>query len=200
MDGVSVPYDFKAAWMSRFEGARVKAYFAPFDPKCHATICLAQRWGQQRNGENLGRAVQQNENTQQIRWAMGWGDDDRTVGKKLRSQAQVAVRREVRGILGRPESQGVAALRPPVFSESKERDGLGREVTISSGDCIPPEVSPDTRAYTDAASQECGYNSRGAHPAPNISNPPLRTGANPGRGTISAEEADRFEAENAHLF
>jgi hypothetical protein len=152
MRGVSVPYDFSAPWLQEFHGARVKAYFDPSDPKCLATICLAHRWGDHEAGKNIGVAPQINETTQYIRWAMGWADDDRLAGKKARAQNAIALRREVRGVIGKPSE-----VQP--FSESIERDGLGGMTKLETSEHgqsdlqttgASPDPASDTRADIEA--------------------------------------------------
>lgn len=100
MDGVSVPYIFSAPFLLHFHGAKVRAHFDPSEPRCFATIVLAQAFGNHRAGEVLGVAQQINETTAYIRLVMGYGDDSPHSGIDARRQASSALRREVRGING----------------------------------------------------------------------------------------------------
>jgi hypothetical protein len=127
--GCSVPYQFSAAKLLEYHGALTRSYFDPTEPKCNATICLAEPWGNHRQGEVICVAPQTNENTAQIRAMIGYGDGQSDGLAELRA-AHAALRREVRAVAG-------PCPNPPV-SSSEERDGLGNLAKITSGPSLRP--------------------------------------------------------------
>lgn len=188
--GCSVPHQFSHPRLLEFHGARVKCYFDPADPKCAATIALAQPWGNSRQGEIICTAMQTNETTAYVRLVMGWGDDSRENGKNALRQAATAMRREVRGIQGGSVRQTV--------SESEERDGSGGFTRISSG-LTEPEENASRESVRDESDN--ARHDATADPAvfPNI---PGRDPSSEGRKTPSdaLDDLEKFERENAHLF
>lgn len=121
-EGLSVPFDFAAPFLTNFHRARVKIHFDPSEPRCFATVVLAQDWGTHKAGEVLGVAQQINEVASYARFVMSWGDDDRTAGLKQRQQAAAALRREVRAVM--PNGRNAAV--------SEERDGIALKTTIET--------------------------------------------------------------------
>jgi hypothetical protein len=170
-EGMSVPFDFAAPFLPNYDGALVRAWFDPADPKCAATLCLAQPWNGQPAGTRLGTAMQVNDTAGYTRLVMGWGDDPAMAGVKARQQAAAGLRREVRGIV--PAGRGAAA--------SEERDGLGTVTRIESD-------SDAATATTSATSEAC--------PPPSASARPRRgeTPAAPESVEIDPERLRRSEA------
>jgi hypothetical protein len=119
---VSVPFDFTAPWLPDYDGARVRCYFDPADPKCAATVCLAAPWNGRASGTVLGTAQQINDLAGYTRMVMGWGDDPSTAGVQARQAAAASVRREVRATVGK--GRGASC--------SEERDGLGSVMRVES--------------------------------------------------------------------
>lgn len=136
-DGISVPFDFSASFLPNYDGALVKAYFDPADPKCAATICLAQPWNGHASGSVLGTAMQINDTAGYTRLVMGWGDDPACAGAKARQQAAAGLRREVRGIV--PRSASLAE------STSEDRDGLGTISRVEISASAAPAAARNTR-------------------------------------------------------
>lgn len=185
MEKLSVPYQFSADFLHRYDGARVRVYFDPSAPQCVATLCLAEPWGNEREGDVLGEAEQSNETTQYVRMVLGWGNDDRSAGLRARRQAHASMRRETRAVA--PGRNGHA------FRESEERDGAGRITTISS--TVPEET----------ASQECA--SRRGVMSPTIGGETPAVSGDNSDGENSARpapdglaEIQRFEQTHPELF
>lgn len=130
-ESLSVPFDFTADFLPQYHGARVRCYFDPSEPRCFATLVLADDFGNQRAGQVLGRARQINDVASYARTVMGWGEDDRTAGLKARQQASAALRRENRTIL--PNGRIGTAT-------SEERDGIAAVARIERG--LPANVAP----------------------------------------------------------
>lgn len=199
MEKVSVPFVFSAPFLVKLHGSEARAHFDPFEPRCAATIVLAQPWGNHRAGEVVGVAPQVNETTSYVRMVFGWGDGS-DVGLAVRRQNAAAMRREVRGIIGpTPRDQ---------YVESEKRDGLGKVERISTSSGARPECRTDP----DTTSQECG-NRGTSHNRSLAGHPPSRSAENPDgdippAGLGSAEKAHRppeddlaaFENDNPHLF
>jgi transposase InsO family protein len=120
---LSVPFDFSAPWLTSYDGARVKCYFDPADPKCAAMVELAEAWNGKQRGTLLGPASQVNQAAGYVRLVMGWGDDAGTEGLRARQQAAAQLRREVRAVLPR----GARAS-----GDSETRDGLGGSFKVEA--------------------------------------------------------------------
>ncbi len=60
---LSVPYLFQAPFLFKFHDALVTAHFDPSDPRCVATLVLAQPWQNHRAREVIGTAPQINQTT-----------------------------------------------------------------------------------------------------------------------------------------
>lgn len=132
-EGISVPFDFSAPWLTQFHGAKVKCHFDPRDPKCAAMVVLAERFNHQPAGTVLGLASQVNQTAGYVRLVMGWGDDPATAGLKARQQAASQMRREVRAVLPRGARGGVA--------ESEVRDvNTVTKVERGGGDGVGEKV------------------------------------------------------------
>jgi hypothetical protein len=170
-EGLSVPFDFAADWLTHFHRARVKVHFDPSEPRCFATIVLAEDWGTHKAGEVLGVAQQINEVASYARFVMSWGDDDRTAGLKQRQQAAAALRREVRAIM--PNGRTGAAV-------SEERDGIAAVAKIETGEHHAKPQSHEEEPSELSAS------------APSRETTPTRE--------ERARELAEFEKANAHLF
>jgi hypothetical protein len=133
-EGLNVPFDFSAPWLSNYSGARVKCFFDPAEPQCRATLCLAESWQGRKAGSELGRADLISSAAGYTRLVMGWGDELDTAGARKRQQA-AAVRREIRAIA--PAGRGA--------SNSEERDGLGAVSRVEAADRDLQLASPMER-------------------------------------------------------
>lgn len=178
-EGMSVPFDFSAEWLPQFHGARVKAFFDPSEPRCSATLVLAQNHGTHRAGEVLGTAMQINEVAGYARLAMGWGDDPASLGRRVRQQAASALRREVRAIM--PNGRTAGAV-------SEQRDGLGSKAVIDNSDSSHAQNTGQVAALDGQRNTRKGADS--ISPSSTISTDL----------TAARESVRRFEADNAHLF
>jgi hypothetical protein len=130
--GLSVPYQFQAPFLFKFHGAHVKVYFDPSNPRCVATLILAQPWLNYHAGEVIGAAPQINRTTDYIRQALGWEAAGPGDGAAQLRAAHTALRREVRGIVG---------IKSPAVIESEERTGRGSLTKISRGTDSPPDTA-----------------------------------------------------------
>lgn len=145
-EGLSVPFDFSAPWLTRFNGAHVKCHFDPADAKCSAMIVLAERFDGHHAGEVLGPARQISQAAEYARLVMGWGDSPETEGLKARQQAAAALRREVRAVMPRGE-RGEAV--------SEERDGIATVTRIETGGTpATPPSEPQPEKDVEPASRE----------------------------------------------
>ena len=131
---LSVPFDFSAPWLTNFDGAKVKCHFDPAAPKCQAMITLREAYNGKPAGSILGLASQIGTAAAYTRMVMGWGEDPATAGPKARQAAAGALRREVRGIVGRPGQDRIRHI--------EERDGLGTVTRMESGSESPHGVPP----------------------------------------------------------
>ena len=206
MDGVTVPFEFSAPWLSQYHGALVKAYFDPASASPFAKLCLAQPWANARAGQVLGDAQQVNETTGYIRLVMGWGDDAVDAGKMQRAAAATQMRREVRSII--PRRSAADLLRSDrsdrndqsVYHLSEERNGM----TTRKVELHKEETSQTTS--TEAASRECGSPREAYDPIPQ--EPRTCVGDNHGTGiasrsdrkTADLEALKTFERDNKSLF
>lgn len=147
---LSVPFDFSAPFLPKFDGAKVKCYFDPFEPRCSATIVLQQNWGAHRAGEVLGSAIQINEVAGYARLVMGWADDPVMAGHLARQQAAAAMRREVRAIM--PTARG---SKPDITGQSEVRDGVATvaKADIGTPFVVPPSGGPAEPSETQAAAE-----------------------------------------------
>lgn len=133
---VSVPFDFSAPFLPDLDGARVRAYFDPADPRCHAQLVLAQPWQGRPAGQVLGSAAQVNSTAGYVRLVMGWGDDPQMAGVQARQVAAAGVRREVRATV--PTGRGARL--------SEERNGLGAVSRIESAAAATPAAAPEAES------------------------------------------------------
>jgi hypothetical protein len=122
-EGFSVPFDFTAAFLPEFHGARVKMHFDPTDAQCQATIVLAQPWRGTKQGTVLGKADQINEVAAYARLAMGYIGADHHLteagaGRRAKQINANAMRREIRSVVG------------PEGHSSELRDGLGTKAIL----------------------------------------------------------------------
>jgi hypothetical protein len=124
-DELSVPYNFSGDFLSKFEGAKVRAYFDPTEVACAATIVLAESFRDHRVGEVLGVARQTNKVASYARRMMLWADDSPDIGRQQRQQNARAMTRNVRVISGGGRIS---------YSETEIRDGVDKKITICSGD------------------------------------------------------------------
>jgi hypothetical protein len=129
----SVPFDFSAPWLFKYDGAKVKAYFDPADPRCSAKLVLAEPFNHQPADTVLGpgSATLVSTHSGYVRLVMGWGDDPESLGRKNRQQAAASMRREVRAVM--PRGQTGAAV-------SEERDGIASTVKIEQN--LPATGAP----------------------------------------------------------
>jgi DNA-binding transcriptional regulator YdaS (Cro superfamily) len=120
-DDLSVPFDFAAEWLPRFDGARVRAHFDPWAADASATLVLDEPFNGLRRGDVLGRAEQVNEIAGYARLAMRVAaPSERLAGREVRAAALHALRREVRAVAGR---------KSPV-SQSDARDGFATAARV----------------------------------------------------------------------
>ncbi len=203
-EGYSVPFSFTADWLHEFHGALVKLYFDPHEPRCVATVVLAQNHRDRQAGEVLGTAKQINAIAADVRHWFGLAEqnpfDD---GRKARQHAAGAMRRAERAIMPNGREAGIS---------DEWRDGLGGQVVIGRADAAAPLISGRAGAAApptnNRTSQECASRRAAldgglpASPASDV------RGANPGEATLSipenraqrAAELEEFERANAHLF
>jgi hypothetical protein len=147
MEGVTVPFDFGAEGLVDFAGAAVRCYFDPHEPRCFATIVLAQNFNGRRAGEVLCTAPQINEATAAIRLALGWGDDATGTGRVAKAQAAGAMRAEVRAVLGGGRR----------VARSEERDGVGTVARVEAGAggaCTPCAGSEPARGAVTGPAED----------------------------------------------
>lgn len=111
----SVPFDFGADWLPKYNGQKVRLHFNPRQPKCVAKVVLVA------TGAVLGNAQLIGETAGHIRYILDWATDDQRAGYLQRQRVAHFVRRETRaiGAHGRVE-----------YSSSEERDGLGSVITL----------------------------------------------------------------------
>jgi hypothetical protein len=117
----SVPFDFAASFLPRYIGARIRAYFDPYQPRCSAMLTLAEEFRGMAQGELLGEAQQVNGIADYARLALGIGDGPDDQGRRIRQQQASALRREVRTLTGGPGS-GLAV--------TEIRDGIDHRAVL----------------------------------------------------------------------
>ncbi|HOC56638.1 MAG TPA: hypothetical protein PKI20_13530 [Verrucomicrobiota bacterium] len=120
-DSFSIPFTFAAPWMAHFHGARVRAYFDPWLPKCHATVVLAAPFEHHAAGVILGTASQTNDIAEYARLMLGLGFGPSDEGRVMRQRQLAALRADKRAITG--SGRGLSIV--------EQRDGLAQRRTIS---------------------------------------------------------------------
>lgn len=143
VDSYSAPFDFSAPWLTQYHGAKVNCHFDPTVPRCTATVTLAEPFQDRAAGELLGNVHLVNECASYARLVLSWGDDDRGLGRKMKTQAANALRREVRTI---GEDGKIAA------STSEVRDGLGNSAKVETGKTYV--LDPDKKFVPKSSSRE----------------------------------------------
>lgn len=143
-EGYSVPFEFGADWLPRYNGMQVRIHFDPHMPKCVAKVVLLQNANGHKAGDVLGDARLISETAQNIRYILGLSGDDQAAGFEVRQKTANLVRRETRGIGtgGRVE-----------YSHSVHRDGLGTVGIIQrDGAAAAPAVAESTASGDRLAS------------------------------------------------
>jgi hypothetical protein len=148
-EDMSVPFDFSAPWLVQYDRARVRCFFDPADPRCQATLVLAERFNGLDAGKVIGTAQQVNDLAGYVRLVMGLGEDPAGLAIKLRQQTAAALRREVRAVMPRGQR---------AQSASEERDGLG---SVAKMECdAATEAKAATPAPVRKAESTVGRSSR----------------------------------------
>lgn len=132
MEGLSVPYEFSAAWLVDYVGCKVRCHFDPFAPRTEAAVVLVNAVREHRAGELLGTATQINVTAAEARRRFGFGDDA-DLGLRLRRETSIGLRAEVRATL----AGGGGTL-----SITTARDADGNGLTLERGVAPVPAAAP----------------------------------------------------------
>jgi hypothetical protein len=106
-DGFSVPFLFGTEKLVEWHGAKVRAYFDPWEPRCNATLVLAENFRNGRAGDVIGQGQQADDVAAYARRAFCLADDHPEIGRRLAGKAAAAMRRDTAAILPEGRATGL---------------------------------------------------------------------------------------------
>jgi hypothetical protein len=149
-DGFSVPFLFTSERLLQWHGAKVRAYFDPYEPRCNATLVLAENCRNGRAGDIIGSAGLSDDTASYARFALGLADDPVDGGRKLAGKAAQAMRRDTAAIMPGGRVTGMEAeWRGGGHGEwAKLGEVTGGKVTSDKSPHLSPShLSPVTPAH-----------------------------------------------------